>query len=177
MTIVRSLMVLRWFTLALALLIGGALTAPELAEAAPDAPHSSLCKKKRRSKKRRKTRAKKRSPKRAKKITAKTIKRWQKKGWTNAKIVRKAKAKGYVVTKKELRRLRKYRVRKSLRKALKTELVAVAAVTPAKKRGPQRIDLNATIDPDDIDFDSVPPPEGMDMRYADLHRQEAAAGK
>ena len=167
-------MLLRWFTLALALMIGGALTVPEIATASPDAPQSSVCKRKKRKKS---VRRKRRRAKRAKRrITAKTIKRWQRKGYSNKKIVRLAKKRGYKLTKKERRRLRRYKVRRSLRKALKTGLVAKAAPPKApKKKGV--VDLEETIDPNDIDFDSVPPPEGMDMRFADMHRAEAEAEK
>lgn len=155
---------MRRLTLALALLVGGAFAVPDTAFARPSA-ESSLCKKKKRSKKRR------RKAKKAKrKITAKTIKRWQKKGWSNEKIVKKAQARGYKVTKRERRKLKKLRVRKSLRLALAKPAAAPAA-KPAPS-GPKRIDIEAEMDPNDIDFDSVAPPAGMDMRFADAHRAE-----
>ena len=148
---------LRRLTLALTLVVGGAFAIPEPVEAAPQA--DSVCKrKKRRSKRRRK-----------KKLSAKTIKRWQKKGLSNERIVEKARARGYKVTKRERRKLKRARVRKSLIAAL----AAPAAKRVAAPSGPQPIDIEKTIDPNEIDFDSVAPPEGMDMRYADLHRAQS----
>lgn len=150
--------ILRRLTLALALLIGGAFAVPDLAEARPDAERST-CKKKRRKRR-----------KKAKKVTAKTIKRWQRKGWSDAKIVKKAKARGYKLTKREKRKLKKLKVRKSLRLALATPTKAEAK--PART-GPAPIRVDAEMDPNDIDFDSVAPPAGMDMRFADAHRAES----
>lgn len=165
------------FTLALALLMGAAFAAPEAAFASPyaHAADDSVSCKKKRSKKRRR-RARRARARRAKKrgITAKTIKRWQRKGWSNEKIVAKAKKKGYRVTKRERKRLRRYRVRKSLRRDLVAMTVAAKQPEAAKPSGPQPIDIESTIDPNEIDFDSVPPPDGMDMRYADAHRAESS---
>lgn len=160
-------------TLAIALLVGVAFLAPEPVEASPyaDSAQSVSCKKKRKSKKRRAKR-KARRAKSKKKLTAKTIKRWQKKGWSNAKIVKKAQARGYTVTKKEAKRLKKYRVRKSLIAALEKPAAGAVAAAPAAPKGPAPIRVDVEMDPNDIDFDSVPPPDGMDMRFADMHRAQ-----
>lgn len=161
---------LRQLIFALALIVGGAFAVPDAAYAGPYSGQAS-CKKKRKKRKKRSRRAKRTKAAKKKKLSAKTIKRWQKKGWSNAKIVKKAQARGYRVTKKERRKLKRFKVRKSLIAALSSSQVgAVASAGPAK---PQAIDIESTIDPNDIDFDSVPPPAGMDMRFADAHRQEA----
>ncbi len=159
---------LHGLTLSLALMIGGALSVPDLAEASESSAISSHCKRKK------SRRAKKRSRRRrAKKVTAKTIRRWQKKGLSHAKIVKKAHARGYKVTKRERRKLKRLRVNKRLIAALSARRAKKTTLASARPSGPQPIDINTTIDPNDIDFDSVPPPEGMDMRFADAHRAEA----
>ena len=119
-------------------------------------------KKVRRGKRRRKTKA----------VTAKRIRYWQRKGLSDNEIVAQvSKRGGYALTKKKWRRLKKYRIRKSLRRRL-------AQLHRAKKRGePAPINLAASMDPNDIDFDSVAPPPGMDMEFADLHRKEAAVAR
>ncbi len=149
------------FALGLGLLAGLGLVAPEIAFA--DRPTAGQCKRKK-SKKRRKARKARRArrARRAKAFNARTIKKLQRKGYTNDEIVEKARAANYVVTKKQKRRLKKMRVRRTLIAALAAPAPA-KAVAPAK---PQPIDLDKTIDPNEIDFDSVPPPDGMPTGYA-----------
>lgn len=103
-----------------------------------------------------------RTPKK-RRITARTIKRWQNKGWTDARIVARAEKAGYRATKREQARLRKARVRRSLRTALVRRT--------AEPRGAARFNLHQSIDPNDIDFDSVPPPDGMPEELAKAHRR------
>lgn len=150
---------LHGLTLTLALAIGGAVAWPSAAEAAPGRSAVSC---------------KRGKAKKAKKLTAKTIRRWEKKGWSDEKIVKKAQARAYKVTKKERKRLTRYKVSAPLIAALAATdaPVAKARLAPATPAARQPIDLETTIDPNDIDFDSVPPPEGMDMRFADAHRAE-----
>lgn len=168
---------LHGLTLSLALIIGGALSMPDLATASESSAIRSSCKSKKsrrakeRSRRRRRAKKRARQRRRAKKVTAKTIRRWQKKGLSHAKIVKKAHARGYKVTKRQRRKLKRLRVSKRLIAALSAR-PAPKATLAAAARGPQPIDINTTIDPNDIDFDSVPPPEGMDMRFADAHRAE-----
>ncbi|MEQ8279242.1 MAG: hypothetical protein RMA76_17555 [Deltaproteobacteria bacterium] len=146
--------------LGLGLLAGLGLVAPEIAFA--DRPTAGQCKRKKQKKRRKARRARRARARRAKAFNARTIKKLQRKGYTNDEIVEKARAANYVVTKKQKRRLKKMRVRRSLIAALATPAPA-KAVAPAK---PQPIDLDRTIDPNEIDFDSVPPPDGMPTGYA-----------
>ena len=166
--LVIATQVTRRLVFALALLVGGALAAPD-ATAAP-ARGSALCKKKKAKKAKAAKAAKAPKAAKAKKVTAKTIKGWQKKGLTDEEIVKLAAESGYAVTKKETKRLKKLKVRPSLMAALSGAPAAPPAA--AAPKGPQPIDIGKIIDPNDIDFDSVPPPQGMDMRYADAHRAE-----
>ena len=157
--VVITTQLIKRLALALTLMVGGTFVVPD----AVAAPTRTACKKKRA-----KAKAKK-----AKKVTAKNIKAWQKKGLTDEEIVKLATEGGYKVTKKETKKLKKLKVRTTLVAALSTPVggTTTAAAAPAPK-GPEPIDIDTVIDPNDIDFDSVPPPKGMDMRYADAHRAE-----
>lgn len=152
---------IRRIALLLGLAAGLALVAPDVSFAS-ERPSATSCKKKRKKRKKRRARRNRRAKKR---VTAKKIKRWQKRGLTNEEIVAKAEAAGYKVTKREARKLRRFKVRKSLRLALAGKTAAPAEAAPA---APMKIDLNHTMDPNDIDFDSVPPPDGTPTKYSKL---------
>ena len=126
--------------------------------------------------KRRRARASRSARKKRRKVTAKLIRKWQKRGLSDRKILaRVERYGGYKLDKRKWRRLKKYRVRRSLRKELLRAHKARRRVAVARAKGVDPIDIDAQVDPDDIDFDSVAPPEGMDMEFADMHRQEAQA--
>ena len=125
-----------------------------------------------------KKRAAKKSVKKAKakKVTAKTIARWQKQKMPREEIVEKAAAAGYKVTKLEKRKLLRYKVKRPLIAQL--EGAQKAAPAPASEaalatKTPLKFDLEKTMDPNDIDFDSVPPPKGMPTDLAKKQRDEA----
>ncbi len=142
--------------LALGVVAGLGLVAPEIASA--ERPSTGLCKRKKSNK--RKKRARRRRAAKKATFNARTVKRLQKRGLTDAQIVAKAKKANYVMNKKQERRMKRMRVRRSLIAALAapaTDAPVASAPIPAAKP----IDLNNTIDPNDIDFDSVPPPDGM----------------
>ncbi len=125
--------------------------------------------KKRRRRKRRRRRAKRRA---SKKVTAKKISRWQRKGWSHDKILQKATAANYKVTKRERRRLKKYRVKRSLIKKLANLEAAEATPVRTAAQPNKPINIHETIDPNEIDFDEVPPPDGMPTKYATSQKQE-----
>lgn len=134
-----------------ALLVAGPLSfLPIQAEAAP-----SLCKKKK---------AKKKSAEVADaKITSKTIKAWQVEGLSDDEIVERCNQAGYQPNAKGIKGMKKAKVRPSLIAALTggaPPAAAPAAEEVAAKPEPKRIDLSKTIDPNEIDFDSVAPPAG-----------------
>ncbi len=168
---------LRRLALMLALVMGVSFSVPEPAQAASV---STACKKKKKRKKKRyskKRKKRRKKSKKARKVTAKSIKRWQKKGLSNEEIVEKALAKGWKNTKRNRKKLRRARVRKSLRKAFLAQYKASKNVDLAATSAPaaaKPINIHETIDPDDIDFDSVPPPDGMPAELARQHREEAA---
>lgn len=162
---------LRRIVLALTLLVGSTFAVPD----AVAAPTRSLCKKKKKAKKKaKKAKAAAAEPEaKAKKVTAKSIKAWEKKGLNDEEIVKLAAEGGYKASKKEAKKLKKLKVRPTLLAALTgAPAPAPAATAAATPKGPQPIDINTVIDPNEIDFDSVAPPKGMDMRYADAHRAE-----
>jgi hypothetical protein len=106
------------------------------------------------------------APKKAK-ITARTIAKWQKKKMKPDLIVEKAMAGGYKITKAEKKKLLKLKVKKpliaKLELAQKEQAAPVTASVDAPAAAPKKepFDPNKTIDPNSIDFDSVPPPKGM----------------
>src|SRR5688572_16201220 len=143
---------------------------------AGSAERPSICKsKKKKVVKKKKTAAKK--PAKAK-VNALTISKWQKKKVPDDQIVEKATAAGYKVTKAEKKKLLKYKVKKPLIARLEGKAAegAVADAAPATK-APPSFDLEKTMDPNDIDFDSVPPPKGMPDDLAKKQKQEATESK
>ena len=200
--IVFSPLFIRRILLVLLLGITPGLSWPTLATAEPGSADSrTVSKKKKRKKKRSRRRVRKkrrtkkkriakrsgkkrsvkkrrakRSRRKTKAITAKTIRRWQKKGLSDRQIIALVSRNGgYRPTRKNWRKLKRAKVRKSLRRRLLKAERARRGSGGRKKvaQGPV-FDLDAELDPNDIDFDSVAPPEGMDMEFADMHRQEAA---
>lgn len=166
-----SLFVLPTFkrlALSLGLLAGLGLVAPDLAFAERPSTSAS-CKRAKKNKKKKRSkrkarRARRASKKKIRRVTAKQIKRMQRRGLTDDQIVAKAHAAKYKLTKRERRQLKRLRVRKTLIAALDRPVAStVAAAAPAE---PLKFDLDKTIDPNDIDFDSVPPPEGMPTEFA-----------
>lgn len=144
--------------LAFGVVAGLGLVAPEIALA--ERPSAGLCKKSKAKKKKKAKRARRRAAAKKATFNARAAKRMQKRGMTDAQIVAKAEAAGYVMNAKQERQMKKLRVRKSLIAALSgapmDDAPKAAAPIPAAKP----IDLNHTIDPNEIDFDSVAPPDG-----------------
>jgi hypothetical protein len=125
---------------------------------APPAHASSVCAKKKKKKAKKAAAA-------PKKITAATLIKWRKSGMTDDEIVAKAQAADYVMSSKDKAALKKAKA-KSLIAAFsgssaseEEESVEVAA--PARKA----IDINDITNPEDIDFDSVPPPTGIPKEH------------
>lgn len=143
--------------------------APDLADASSSSPSAiDSCKRKRRSKKRRRRMRRRRRARRAAhhKVTARTIARWQRRRVKENTIVARAMKAGYEVkTRRERRRLRKYRVRRSLIAKLATATKKKNRAPPPEKKAPD-FNLDKTIDPNEIDFDSVPPPSGIPDEYS-----------
>lgn len=135
-----------------ALLAGGPVALLSVpAEAAP-----SLCKKK-------KAKKKKAAGEVAEaKITSKTIKAWQVEGLSDDEILERCNQAGYQPTAKGIKGMKKAKVRPSIIAALTgtTPPPAAAEEEVAAKPEPKRIDISKTIDPSEIDFDSVAPPAG-----------------
>jgi hypothetical protein len=141
------------------LLLGAAILPSEV-----EARGFEVCKKKAKKK-----RAVKRS-----KVTAATIAKWQKQKLSPDEIVEKATAAGYVVTKSEKAKLKRLKVKPLVITKLemsKKDAPAPAVAAPAKKKDPE-FNLDRTINPNDIDFDSVPPPNGMPAEYARKQKAE-----
>jgi hypothetical protein len=147
-------------------------TLPATAEAES---RPSICKSKKKKAAKKKRTAKK--PGKAK-LTALSISKLQKKKVPEDQIVEQATAAGYRVTKAEKKKLLKYKVKKPLIARLESigKAAPVAGASPATK-APPSFDLEKTIDPNDIDFDSVPPPKGMPDDLAKKQRNEAEAEK
>jgi hypothetical protein len=125
------------------------------------------------AKKKKKAVKRKKRVKRAKpKVTARTIAKWQRKKMPHDQIVEKALAAGYKVTKAEKRKLLKLKVKKPLIARLENPVESEPALAAAAPATP-KFDLDKTIDPNSIDFDSVPPPKGMPEGYAKKQREEA----
>jgi hypothetical protein len=134
-----------------ALLAGGPIALFSVpAEAAP-----SLCKKK-------KAKKKKAAGEVAEaKITSKTIKAWQVEGLSDDEIIERCNQAGYQPNAKGIKGMKKAKVRPSIIAALTGNTPAPAAEEEvAAKPEPKRIDISKTIDPSEIDFDSVAPPAG-----------------
>jgi hypothetical protein len=111
------------------------------------------------------------------KVTAKTIAKWQKKKMPQDQIVEKAMAAGYKVTKLEKKRLLKYKVKKPLIAKLEEAQKAPAPAAMVAEASPNKtptFDLDKTMDPNEIDFDSVPPPKGMPP---EIEKKQAAEKK
>lgn len=165
----ESMGLLSRLCLPIALVVGFSFVAPDLADASSSSPSAiDSCKRKRRSKKRRARQRRMRRAKRAahRKVTARTIARWQRKRLKEDAIVARAMKAGYKVeSRREKRRLRKYRVRKSLIAKLVTATEQKKAPAKAQPKAPE-FNLDKTIDPNEIDFDSVPPPTGIPDRYS-----------
>ena len=137
---------------------------------------SSICKSKKKKAVKKKKAAKK--PARAK-VTALTISKWQKKKVPEDQIVEKATAAGYKVTKAEKKKLLKYKVKKPLIARLEGKVVPVPEGEEAAPvaKAPPSFDLDKTMDPNEIDFDSVAPPKGMPNDLATKQKQEATEAK
>lgn len=137
---------------------------------APPAQAASTCAKKKKKKKAPKAEA---APK---KITAKSLLKWKKSGMTDDEIVAKAQSSGYELTSKDKAALKKAKA-KSLIAAFSgssgaaEEEVEEVAATPVKKP----IDLSEITAPEDIDFDSVPPPTGVPNQH--VKQQQVAEKK
>ncbi len=156
-----------------ALVLGLALC-PGWAEAAPS--NSAACKAKRASRKKgTKRRGHRVAPKKRAhpKVTAATIAKWQKRKVPQDQIVEKATAAGYKVTKIEKKRLLRLKVKKPLIAKLEEAQKVPGALAQATPAAPS-FNLEETIDPNDIDFDSVPPPKGMPAGMAQKQKEEAA---
>jgi hypothetical protein len=104
-----------------------------------------------------------------KKVTVKTIFRWRKSGLSDAEIASKANDAGYQLTAADKAKLKKGHASKALIAALGGKdaepeaakaTVAQAPAPSAKPTTPGRM-----IDPNEIDFDSVPPPAGIPSQY------------
>lgn len=135
-----------------ALLAGGPIALFSVpAEATP-----SLCKKK-------KAKKKKAAGEVAEaKITSKTIKAWQVEGLSDDEIIERCNQAGYQPNAKGIKGMKKAKVRPSIIAALSGNAPAPAPAEEevAAKPEPKKIDISKTIDPSEIDFDSVAPPAG-----------------
>jgi hypothetical protein len=132
---------------------------------------------------------KKKAPKRAtaaapaeKKVTSKSVIAWKKQGLSDDEIVSRANDGGFRMTPLARTNLKKAHISKSLLAALEGKAeetkptpasreLTIAAAPEPKKAKPINL---AQIDPNDIDFDSVPPPKGIPERY---QRKDAAPAK
>lgn len=132
------------------------------------------------------------APARGKKVTAKTILRWKKAGLDDETIAAKASAAGYHLTSRDKAKLKRHHASKALLGALanprKDESrreerrapgedrrsaapVTVASAAPAARRP---LDLTKKVRPEDIDFESVPPPAGIPKEYVRADRNAPA---
>jgi hypothetical protein len=116
-----------------------------------------------------------------KKITSKEVIAWKKSGMSDDEIVSRANEGGFRMTALAKSRLQKAHTPKSLMAALEGKPVeakpveakkadeskaeiSITASRP-KNAGPKPININHMIDPNEIDFDSVPPPAGIPQKY------------
>ncbi len=155
---VRIAIVARW------LLALGLVTAPAwVAEAAPES--TQLCKKKKKAKKAKKEKAPAAAAKPVK-IDSKVIRKWEQQGLSDDEILAKAQEAGYTPTPLGLKRMKAAKVRPSLIAALSGEPAAKIEATPvaAAPKAP-KFDLDKVVDPNEINFDEVPPPKGVPERH------------
>lgn len=96
-------------------------------------------------------------------VTAHSIVQWKKQGVSDEDIVARASEAGYRPTPRDRARLKKARVSKSLLLALEGRSAGEATSPSAK--GARPIDVTKLTNPNDIDFDSVPPPQGIPKQY------------
>lgn len=146
-----------------AAVLGAAQLLPALAGMEPSVAEAKAKKKKPKKGKKPKAEA---APK---KVTAQAILKWHKSGMTEDEIVARASEAGYSPTAKDRAALKKGKAPKSLIAALDPG----SAAEPVAEEKPKAIDLTQMTDPNDIDFDSVPPPSGVPAKY----KQSAAAPK
>ena len=150
--------------IALSLSLAGAFDVPTAAASENGECAAKRGRKKSKAKKRRarRRRARKAATRRARKVTTGRILKWWKAGHSPKAIVLRADKAGWKPTAKAIRRLRRKNVSGDLIERL--ENLGPARVAASKARGPKRIKLEMLDSPEDIDFDSVPEPEGMPGR-------------
>ncbi len=148
------------------------------AEIAPAALSSNPVFAAAKKKKKKSTTAK--TPAEPKKVTAQSILQMHKKGMTDDEIVARADKAGYSMSAKDRATLKKGHAPKSLMSALDPQGAsepAPAKAAPVEKtvvaeKKPEPINIHKVTDPNDIDFDSVPPPAGMPKQYTQ-HQEPA----
>lgn len=163
-TVLEMKALARW-TLLVLLIFAGLPLAVSDALASPERTSVGLCKK---GKKKRRARKARRGKRAKSKVTSGMIIEMVETGMSDDEIVRKAYAEGFLPTKPTLKAMKKKKVRKSLRLALRKG--PPKTTVAAAKKGPQPIDLETEIDPAELDFDDLPPPEGMPAEIADKHQ-------
>lgn len=142
-----------------------------IAIAAPSAEASSVCAKKKKKSKKKKAAA-------PKAVTAETLLKWRRAGMTDDEIAARAMSAGYVLNEKDKAKLKKAKAR-TLIGALEgsggaedegedQEMIA-AEPKPAPSAKP--ININKITAPEDIDFDDVPPPQGVPSKYATAKKE------
>jgi hypothetical protein len=119
------------------------------------------------AKKKKKSTAKKTS---AAKVTSKSIIKWKKQGLSDDAIVERANDSGFKMTPIAKTSLKRARISKSLLAQLEGKPAATnvgreMTIPEEKPAAKKPVNLAQVGDPNDIDFDSVPPPKGIPEKY------------
>ncbi len=106
----------------------------------------------------------------AAKVTSKSIIKWKKHGLLDDEIVQRASDGGFKMTPLAKASLKKARISKSLMAQLEgkpapTNVGREMTIPEEKPAAKKPVNLAQVGDPNDIDFDSVPPPKGIPEKY------------
>lgn len=109
-----------------------------------------------------------------KKITADTLLKWKRAGMTDDEVAARATSAGYTMNERAKAKLKKAHATKLIGMLVpaggaaeeEDDAPMVAEIKVAKPTNAARpIDINKITAPEDIDFDSVPPPQGLPEKY------------